>query len=233
MAVGVAAQVEEGFAVQTQFWPEMAEVAVHQLHREDVMAGGYGRVGGEDRPFADFGLGVLERYALVDELAGALEEVERGVTFVGVPVGWLDAHGAQGADAADAEDDLLAHPVLTVATVEAGGDGAGPVRVAIDIRVEKVDGGAADLYLPDRDPQGGVHVVESDFDQDRGAGFVLHLDHRLAAALQVSGHVELPAVGVEALLEVALAIEERDADERQAQVAGLFDMVAGQHAEAA
>ena len=43
----------------------------------------------------------------------------------------------------------------------------------------------------------------------------------------------LPAVHGEVLAEVALAVHQADADERQAEVAGALQVVAGQHAEAA
>ena len=43
----------------------------------------------------------------------------------------------------------------------------------------------------------------------------------------------LPAVDVEVLAEVALAVHQADADERQAEVAGALEMIAGQDAEAA
>ena len=43
----------------------------------------------------------------------------------------------------------------------------------------------------------------------------------------------LPAVGVEALAEVALGVEQPDADERHAEVGRRLEVVAGQHAEAA
>src|SRR5262249_6995229 len=43
----------------------------------------------------------------------------------------------------------------------------------------------------------------------------------------------LPAIDVEVLPEVAFAIHQPDADERNAEVTGGFEMVAGQHAKAA
>ncbi len=43
----------------------------------------------------------------------------------------------------------------------------------------------------------------------------------------------LPAVGVEALAEVAVPVEQPDADQRHAEVARRLEVVAGQHAEAA
>ena len=43
----------------------------------------------------------------------------------------------------------------------------------------------------------------------------------------------LPAVVVEALAEVSLVVQDADADQRDAQVAGALEVVAGQHAKAA
>ena len=43
----------------------------------------------------------------------------------------------------------------------------------------------------------------------------------------------LPAFGRQALAKISLRIHEADADERDAQIAGFFTMVAGQDAEAA
>ena len=43
----------------------------------------------------------------------------------------------------------------------------------------------------------------------------------------------LPAVGVQALVEVALVVEQPDADQRHAQVRGALEVVAGQDAQAA
>ena len=43
----------------------------------------------------------------------------------------------------------------------------------------------------------------------------------------------LPALLVEALAEVALVVEQADADERNAEIGGALDVVAGEHAEAA
>ena len=53
--------------------------------------------------------------------------------------------------------------------------------------------------------------------------------------LEVGVEVELllPAVGVERLAEIALGVEQADADQRNAQVAGAFQVVAGQHTQAA
>jgi hypothetical protein len=43
----------------------------------------------------------------------------------------------------------------------------------------------------------------------------------------------LPALRVERLVEVALVVQDADADQRDAQVAGALEVVAGQHPQAA
>ena len=54
-------------------------------------------------------------------------------------------------------------------------------------------------------------------------------------AVWVEGRIPLllPAVGVQVLTEVALPVEQSDGDQRDAEVAGGLQMVAGQNAEAA
>ena len=66
-----------------------------------------------------------------------------------------------------------------------------------------------------------------DGDLDAGVGEAERLGVELGDALL------LPAVGVEALAEVALGVEQPDADERHAEVGRRLQVVAGQHAEAA
>ncbi len=61
---------------------------------------------------------LVEGQSLRDPLADSLQEMEAGVTLVAVPVDRIDAHGPQGAHAADAEDLLLPQPVFLVAAVE-------------------------------------------------------------------------------------------------------------------
>ena len=51
--------------------------------------------------------------------------------------------------------------------------------------------------------------------------------------VHVEAVLELPAVGVELLVEVALGVQQADADEGHAEVGRRLEMVAGQHAEAA
>ena len=77
----------------------------------------------------------------------------------------VETERAQGADAADAEDELLAEPVLAVAAVEPVGDRAGLGRVPLDVGVEQVEARPADVGAPD--PGGDGLARELDLDLDR------------------------------------------------------------------
>ena len=120
------------------------------------------------------------------------------------------------ADAADAEQQLLADAVLAVAGVE---------RVGEHLDLEQVERDGADVLAPD---VGGDRLaVEVDLDGD-----VLAVQ---AERLGIDALVLLGlATGVvDALREVAAAVEEPDADERHAELGRRLQVVAGEDAEAA
>ena len=98
-------------------------------------------------------------------------------------------------------------------------------------RVEQEERHAPDVDAPDlRDDLLGA---DGDGDGDRLA--VVAGDERHGLALGIGRHprLVLPAGGVDALAEVALAVEQADGDERQRAVGGLLEDVAGQRAEPA
>ena len=218
-----------------------AEVLLDQLAREPVDAGRDRGVGGEDGGGAghlERGVEVELRTALLEgQLADPLEALEPGVALVGVVDLGLrrtgDAGvGAQGADAADAEQDLLAEPVLGGAAVEAVGHVAVVVGVALDVGVEQQQRHATDLGDPDLGEQVGPVGLG---DGDHGAVAVLLAEQRDGQLVGVEDGVllELPALAGERLLEVAGVVEQADADERHAEVAGGLQVVTGQDAETA
>src|ERR1700722_5407940 len=71
------------------------------------------------------------------------------MTFIEVKHGGLDTEGAQGADAADAEDHLLANSRRFITTVQAMGNVAIRRGVLATVRIEEVDGDTSNLRLPD------------------------------------------------------------------------------------
>ena len=107
-----------------------------------------------------------ERQPRCHELADPLEAEEAGVALVGVEHVGLQAEGAQRPDAADAEHDLLAQPVVLVAAVEAVGDGDAVGGVALDVGVQQVQRDAPDVGPPDV----AAHRVAGEVDGDLDAG---------------------------------------------------------------
>ena len=143
----------------------------------------------------------------------------------------LISRRVQGPDPADAQEQLLADPDPGVAAVEPRRQRAVRLAVLRDVRVEQQQRRPADLHPPDPRVQhagGGL-----DRDQERLAVGAGHALDRQQLEVGVEIVLLLPAVGVERLAEVALGVQQADADQRDAQVAGALEVVAGQHAQAA
>ncbi len=131
---------------------ERLEVPAHELGIEHFVAGRNGRVRGEDRRCAQaLERGVTVESFFLDELAQSLELEERRVALVHVEHRRLEPERAQHADAADAEHELLAQPVLPVAAVQGGRHVSRPVGVPLHFRVEEVERDPADARAPDAD----------------------------------------------------------------------------------
>ena len=143
----------------------------------------------------------------------------------------LDSERAQGAHAADPEDDLLLDARLAIAAVQPRRQLAVPGRVLFEVRVEQVELHTADSHAPD----GHEHrpIVERDRREARLAVGRRRLFDRGVHPVEHFVALFLPAVGRDVLVEVALGIHEADADERDAEVARLLAVVARQHAKTA
>ena len=139
------------------------EVLLDEVAREPVDAGRDRGVRGEHGA----GAGDLERGVEVElravgvdgELADPLEAEEARVALVGVEDLGLGGAGdpgvgTEGADAADAEQQLLEQPVLGGAAVQPVGHVAELAGVLLDVGVEQQQRDAADLGDPDAGVQG-------------------------------------------------------------------------------
>ena len=208
------------------------EMFVYQVGRESVVARRHRRMGGEDGAPAYLPGRGLEVDALpLDAPAHRFEHRERAVPLVEVEDAGHDAQRMQRLQPADAEQQLLPNAHADVAPVEPRRQGAVLRRVPLDVRVEQQERPPPHGRLPYPRAQGSG--AGRDHRHDRLA---VRPDRRLQWQLgEVYLRVVLllPAGGVEPLPEIALAIEQADADERDAQVGGALDVVAGQHAEAA
>ena len=104
------------------------------------------------------------------------------------------------------------------------------VGVPLDLRVEEVERDAPDPRAPDAEPhRHEVAVVVGELD-DRSHRHELE---RQAARVVARVALDLPVALVEPLPEVAAAVEEADADERDAELRRRLEVVAGEDAEPA
>ena len=148
------------------------------------------------------------------------------MALVGVEHLGLEAERAQRPHAADAEHDLLAQAVVLVAAVQAVGDRR---RRPGELPSTSVSSRYSGMRPTSARHTWTVHRVAGEVDGDLDAG----VGQAERPAGEVGDALLLPAVGVEALAEVALGVEQADADERHAEVGRRLQVVAGEHAEAA
>ncbi len=122
--------------------------------------------------------------------------------------------------------------MFTAAAVEHIGHAALALVVLLDVRVEHQQRDPADL----REPDPGVQRASAgQREGDLGRGAVLLPQQRDREFVRVEDGIVLllPAVPGQRLAEVAVPVQESDTDQRYAEVAGRFEMVAGEDAEAA
>ena len=104
-------------------------------------------------------------------------------------------------------------------------------RVAWDVGVEQQERHAADVDAPHA--EGHVVPSERDANDDRRAVGPAHRAHGEALGVHLGPVLVLEAAQVEALMEVAAAVEEPQADQRHPKVGRLLQEIAGQDPEAA
>ena len=118
-----------------------------------------------------------------------------------------------------------------IAAVKSGGDGAVIRRVLRDVGVHQIERDPTDLDPPD--PAGHFAARHRHRHRQRRPVRLVLADERQVVEVVLGIPLLLPAVDVEVLAEVPLAVHETDADERQAKVGRGLQMIAGQEPEAA
>ena len=234
--VGVArinpSQPHEVVVRQVEGLADLAQVLFDERGREPVVAGGHGRMGRENRHRRDVAHDLAKRQAGgLHQRADHFQRRERAMPLVEMQDGGVNLERMKCPQAADAQKQLLANPDARVSAIKPGGQR--PIRLGVlrNVRVEKQQHRPPDLDSPDpRVQRAGCRL---DLDQEGLAvGTRDALDgEQVGVGVQVK--FLLPAVGVERLAKIALRIEEPDADQRDAEVAGALQVVAGQHAQAA
>ena len=227
-----ASEAQEFVLGQPQRPAQRLQVIVDQLGREAVVARVDRRVRREHRALGDLlGAGAEVGAGQLHQQARVLQRGEGAVALVQVQAAPVDAGRAQRAHAAHAQQQLLADADALVAEVQAGGELAVLLGVAVDVGVEQEQLVAPDRDLPDLGAQ--RFPRQRDLDDDRLAG----RGQRRLRRQQLRGRAHvlgvLPAVAADALAEVRLAVEQADRHQRQPQVGRALEVVAREHAQAA
>ena len=130
------------------------------------------------------------------------------------------------------EHDLLPDAGVVVAAIQRVGDVAVLRQFVFrDVGVHQVQRDPADFQLPDLD----INIARRQLDRDLqvAAGGVLYGHQR--QGIEIVGRIALllPAVGIQHLAEIALLVEQAEADEGIVLVAGRFQVIAGEYSQAA
>ena len=116
-----AAQAHQLFGGDSQLVAQRPKVLFDQVAIEAVVAGGHGRVRGEDGVLRHVAQGDVEAHAVVfHPLADGFQRGETAMPFVEMVHAGRDAQRPQGADAAHAGHQFLADARAVVAAIEPG-----------------------------------------------------------------------------------------------------------------
>ena len=225
-----AAEVEEALEVEPGLLRVVTEDLDDLADVVSLVAGAHRRMSREDGAITRGGEGLVPRAAERHLAAGHLERRERGVPLVEVDDARVHPHRVEDAHRADPEECVLGEPGRPVGDVETAGDPLIDRGVLGTLRVEEVERRAADVEAPHLD-----HDVAPAQRHGHGQRLATVIDKSGGNSLGVDLEPVLDLVPrpVHALLEIALTVEETDADHRQRHVGRLLEDVPGEHAEAA
>ena len=210
----------------------MTEVFVHQLSRKPVVARGHRCVSSEDVASDRRFPRRLERKPLLGhQRPNALQSLEGGVPLVYMTDTWAYIESLQRPLAADAQQDFLTNSHFGVAAVENGSDLAVSALVLLDVGIEQIERDPSDIDRPDLGVDRPVRTGH--LDDERSSGRCRHQLHWHLVEVALRVELGLPAVRIQYLFEVPLAIEQPHADEWQSQIAGGFQVIACEDAEPA
>src|SRR5579883_2282152 len=218
-------------AVQPKLSPIGAKVFIDQLIVERVVARGYRSVRGEEGVRFDDLAGLMKAETGCHQFAAAFQTEEGCVPFVYLPRTRRDPERTYRSYSANTQHNFLGDTHLAITTVKAGREFAVSRSVGSHVGIHQVEGDAPHQQLPDFRINAASGQVNANHDL-----VAIRADGRHGGRL---GEMEfiigcfLSALAVDALVEVALGIEEADADKGEAKIAGFFTMVAGKNAQAA
>jgi len=235
--VGLRAQGQDPVTRQRRVRRVPAELALHQIPGEPVDPGGHRGVRGENGAGPAQPDGLLEAQPLGRVLTDPFQAEEARVPLVGVEdlglrmAGQL-AVGAHRAHAAHAQQQFLAQPVLAAAPVQPVGDLPQARIVLFHVGVEQQQRHPAHLRQPHLRRQRAA-LAQGERHGHRGAVAAAQQGDRQAVGVTGRVALELPPFRRQRLAEVAVPVEQPHPDQRDPQVAGGLEVVAGQDAQAA
>ena len=208
------------------------EMRGHELGREAVKAGFHGRMRGEEVPRAGCRQRNVKRHScFFHELPRTFEDHERSVPFVEMANLGLHSERAQQAPSPDSQRDLLGNPHLGSAAIQFTGNAAIQRRVCRIIRIQKEELDSPNPDLPDAQPHAEPGQVHTDA-QQLSIGLAHGPDRQLPRLVERIDCL-LPAFFIDVLPKVPPLIEEADARDREAEVAGCLQLVASHVAQPA
>ena len=197
-----------------------------------IMASRHRRVCCKDRLSGHSSHRLVVRIAIaVHASANGLQCGKNRVALIEMVHARHDPHRANGLHSADTQHQFLTDANTRVAAIETAGELAIIRLVAFDIGVEEIEAHATHGHLPDLRKQRARTSVN--LHRDRlPVGTQGRFDRQgLNPRLQIL--LVLVAIDVELLSKISLVIKEPHGHERNPQTAGAFDVVAGEHAQAA
>ena len=118
--------------------PVGAEILIHEIIREGIVARWHRRVRGEQRIRGHRLPCLVKAQAARDQFAAAFQAQEGSVPFVDMPGGGCNAQRAQRPHTANAQHDLLRNTHLAVPTVQARGKFPVIRRIRGNVRIHQV-----------------------------------------------------------------------------------------------
>src|SRR5271154_773006 len=203
-----------------------------QIRIEAIMTGRYGGVGGEHHFPRHARHGAVETDAfLLHPRVNRFQHGKSAVPLIQVKNARHDAHGFEGTEASNAQQQLLPDASPRVATVKPGSQFSVVRSIGFYVRIEKKQVAASHRYTPDFGMNRTVAGLDLHHDgpsipADRGLKRQL-----IDVGLQI--FFLLPAVTIQALAKISLPIKQTDADERNGEIGRALDMVSGKNTEPA
>ena len=209
-----------------------AEVLFHQCWGKNVKSSRNRRVGGKEIAGARGRQGNGEGLSgLLHETPGALQQGEGGMPFVKMADVRFDPKRGQQSPTADPEHHFLFQAQFRAAAIQLAGDAAMHGEVGRVIRVEQVERQPAHLDPPGAQPD--RVTGQRDLQPQPLAVRLAHWRDRQLSGIVIWIEGLLRSVPIDHLAEIAMLVEQTDADDGHAEIAGGFELIAGHVAQAA